>query len=88
LARQASTGGWSVRETERRAKQTDQATPAPSKRAKSNPELDEAAINAQEALASALGRDVRVQVLSKGFRVQFDVQTTDEALLLAQSLGS
>jgi ParB family transcriptional regulator, chromosome partitioning protein len=88
LARQASSGGWTVRETERRAKQTGQTTQTPPKRAKSNPELDEAATNAQEALASALGRDVRVQVLSKGFRVQFEVQSTDEAMSLAQSLTS
>ena len=73
LARRAAAAGWSVRETERRAKDA-----AP--RAKVVPHPDQEAIltGAEEELEKALGRGVKVKAASKGIRAELSFDSIDE----------
>ncbi len=84
LGRQAVAGGWSVRETERRAKGEGGG------RARKPRELhpdEEAAIGkAEDALERALGHDVRVSSGARGLTAQIRFEDLDEVLALAKSL--
>ncbi len=81
LARHAAAAGWSVRETERRAKNA-----AP--RAKVVPHPDQEAIltGAEEALERALGRGVKVKAASKGIRAELSFDSIDELRDFARDL--
>jgi ParB family chromosome partitioning protein len=88
LARDARDGGWSVRETERRARE---ASPAPSgPRARRtvtvHPDLQEALGAAEDALSAALGRRVRVRAHGEGCRVAFELETPREGVELAEHI--
>src|SRR5436189_3766460 len=67
LAREAAARGWSVRETERRAKRADAG-----KRPKVVPHPDQQAAlaRAEEALETALGTGVRVRSARRGIRAE------------------
>ena len=86
LAREARDSGWSVRETERRAKAA-QAGGAGEGRGRSqvviHPDLAELLRVAEEALSEALGRDVRVRSKGGRAKVEFELEDAREAVELA-----
>ena len=87
LAREAVAGGWSVRETERRAK-AGGAEPRRSRGTSVHPDEEAAIGKAEDALERALGRDVRVSLpgpRADAPRSSFD--DLDELLALAQALS-
>ena len=84
LARDAVRGGWSVRETEQRAK--GEGGTAPRKPRKRHPDEEAAIGRAEDALEQALGRDVRVSAGSSGLTVRIKFEDLDELLALAGSI--
>jgi ParB family transcriptional regulator, chromosome partitioning protein len=84
LAREAARRGWSVRETERRAKRAA----APPRREKVTPHPDQQAAldRAEDALGGALGREVRVTAARRGLRAEVHFDDLDELLGLASSI--
>jgi ParB family transcriptional regulator, chromosome partitioning protein len=85
LARDAVAGGWSVRETERRAKQAE-ATPATAK-VLPHPDHEAAMLRAEEALEEAFGHGVRVRSTKKGLRAELYFDEVGELLEFARSIG-
>ena len=85
LAREAVRGGWSVRETERRAKQGG-GDPQPSATVTPHPDQEAALAKAEDALERALGCDVKVAVARRGLRAELRFEDLDELLALAASL--
>src|SRR5215208_7638905 len=90
LARDAAAHGWSVRQTEARARAaaggadaeiTARRGPEP------HPDQVEAAERLGEAFGRALGADVRVTPRAQGYRVQLAFDSLDEALEAAERLG-
>jgi ParB family chromosome partitioning protein len=86
LARDAVRGGWSVRETENRAKLAGQP-----KKGKGGPQLapEEAAAfrSAADKLEAALGHEVKVRPRGEGIAVEIRLEGLDQALDLAGSLS-
>ncbi len=84
LARDAAAAGWSVRETERRAKLAE-SPPAPAAR----PDADEAAalLGAEEALEEAFGHGVRVRSKRDGIRAELRFDDISELLAFARDIG-
>jgi ParB family transcriptional regulator, chromosome partitioning protein len=91
LARDAAAHGWSVRQTEIRARaaagRDDGEISAGRIQRAPHPDQVEAAERIGEAFGRALGADVRVTPRAQGYRVQFAFDTLDEALEAAQRLG-
>jgi ParB family transcriptional regulator, chromosome partitioning protein len=89
LARDAAAAGWSVRETENRAKLASQpgerGSSRPSRRA-TDPELREALGNAEEELESALGHAAKVGVRGPQILAEIRFEDLDELLALARRL--
>ena len=81
LANQAARAGWSVRETERRAKDSPPA-------AKVLPHPDQEAMlsRAEDALEQALGQGVRVSSAKQGLRAELRFDDLDSLLNLAAAL--
>jgi ParB family chromosome partitioning protein len=89
LARAAAEQGWSVRETEARARET--AAPpeaAPKPRRTIHPDQQAAAERLQDAFSRALGSEVRVAPRREGYTVTLAVESLDEAEALAERLGA
>src|SRR4051794_6342315 len=87
LAREARTEAWSVRETERQARELVDAPRRPERGALViHPDLEDAIGAAEDALAAALGHEVRIKPRSSGFRVEFEVEHPREAVELAERL--
>ncbi|MEX2107977.1 MAG: ParB/RepB/Spo0J family partition protein [Solirubrobacterales bacterium] len=85
LARAAAKGGWSVRETEKRAKLAGQ--PKKGDRAqKGNAEEDAAMQAAADRFEAALGHEVKVRPKGKSIAVEIRFEDLDEALDLARSI--
>jgi ParB family chromosome partitioning protein len=84
LAREAAARGWSVRETERRAK-----TAGAGKRAKvvPHPDQEAAMVRAEEALEEALGTGVRVRPTRRGIRAELHFEDLDQLLAFARERG-
>ncbi len=82
LARRAASQGWSVRETERHAKQ-DGATV----RAKvvPHPDQEAALVRAEEALEEALGTGIRVRAVRRGIRAELHFDDLEDLLAFARS---
>ncbi|TMK62374.1 MAG: ParB/RepB/Spo0J family partition protein, partial [Actinobacteria bacterium] len=82
LARSARDRGWSVRETERRARQAQgRFTPRESgDPIVIHPDLADAIGAAEDALSAALGREVKVRPRRGGYRVEVDVDDPREAI--------
>jgi ParB family chromosome partitioning protein len=80
LAKAAAANGWSVRETERRAKTGE--TPA-ARRPEPHPDQIEALREAEEQLESALGTGVVVKAARKGIRAELHFEDLDELLEFA-----
>ncbi len=89
LATDARDHGWSVRETERRAKAL-LAGGATRRRGELfvHPDLADALAAAQDTLSVALGRPVTVRPRGDGCRVEMDFETTADAVELAERLMS
>jgi ParB family chromosome partitioning protein len=91
LARDAGTHGWSVRQTEARARAAagrEEGEIAVSRIDRlPHPDQVEAAERLGEAFGRALGADVRVTPKANGYRVQFAFESLDEALEAAERLG-
>ena len=89
LARQAVAGGWSVRETERRARETDAGDPAAGVEPHPlaiHPDLSEGIAAAEDTLSAALGRDVHVRARGQRFQVNFLVDDPAQAIDLAERI--
>jgi ParB family chromosome partitioning protein len=87
LAREARLAGWSVRETERRAREAEAEPQQPRRRRASvvvHPDLEEAIAAAEDALSAALGREVKVRPKGDSFRVEFELDDPREALEVAE----
>ncbi|MFN8111925.1 MAG: ParB/RepB/Spo0J family partition protein [Solirubrobacterales bacterium] len=84
LARQAVADGWSVRETERRAKGEGGATAR--KPRELHPDEEAAIGKAEDALERALGHDVRVRSGTSGLTAQIRFTDLDEVLALTKAL--
>jgi ParB family transcriptional regulator, chromosome partitioning protein len=82
LAREAAARGWSVRETERRAKEV-----GGKRRPKTIPHPDQEAalVRAEEALEEALGTGVRVRSGQRGLRAELHFDDLDDLLAFARS---
>ena len=87
LAFDARDAGWSVRETERRAREAETGEEEPRRpRTVIHPDLEEALGAAEDALSAAFGRPVRVRARGEGCRVELDFETPAEAIQLAEKL--
>jgi ParB family chromosome partitioning protein len=86
LARQAAEAGWTVRETERRAREAGKPAQAPA-RPPVHPDQEAAAAQIADAFSAALGTEVRVAPQGDGYRLQLGFASLDDALALARRLG-
>jgi ParB family transcriptional regulator, chromosome partitioning protein len=84
LALAARDGGWSVRETERRARGEDSAAGKP--KAVIHPDLAEALAAAEDALSAALGREVKVRPRGDGCRAEIELDDPAEGVALAEQI--
>jgi ParB family chromosome partitioning protein len=86
LAQQAAEQGWSVRETERRAKGTAEAKPKG--KVLPHPDQEAALQRAEDALERALGTGVKVTAARRGIKVELHFDDLDELLGYARERGS
>ena len=87
LATAARDAGWSVRETEARARKAQHGTPrAERSEVVLHPDLEEALGAAEEALSGALGRPVKVRARGERCRAELEFETPAEAVQLARRL--
>src|SRR3954470_5993158 len=88
LARDARAEGWSVRETERQARELAEGPQLrrDPRRVVLHPDLEDALGAAEDALAAALGHEVRIRPRAAGFRVEFEVEHPREGVELAERL--
>ncbi len=91
LARQAASSSWSVRELETRARAAGSASTAPRRSAsptaaKSGADQQAAIEEISDALGQALGADVIVRAVGRGFRACVTFESLDDALELAARL--
>jgi ParB family chromosome partitioning protein len=82
LAREAAAGGWSVRETERRARGGGRRPPA---KVTPHPDQHAALERAAEELERALGHEVEVRLTRSGLRAELRFADLDEALAFARA---
>ncbi len=91
LAREAAAKGWSVRQTEDRARRAagreDGEIAVRRGAGIPHPDQIEAAVLLGEAYRRALGADVRVTPNASGYRVQLAFDSLEEALEVAERLG-
>jgi ParB family chromosome partitioning protein len=85
LARRAAKDGWSVRETERRAKAAGE--PAKSKSKGASADEKAAMIEAEDALGEALGADVKVRAAGKGIKAELRFSDMAELKALAKRIS-
>ncbi len=85
LARAAVDGGWSVRETERRAKGEGPAGPAAGR--ERHPDEEAAIGRATDELERALGHEVRMSSGARGLTARISFADLDEVLALARAIG-
>jgi ParB family transcriptional regulator, chromosome partitioning protein len=82
LARRAAAEGWSVRETERRAKAQTKAGAT----VVLHPDQEAALTRAEEELERALGTGIRVRSARKGIRAELHFDDLDELLAFARQV--
>jgi ParB family transcriptional regulator, chromosome partitioning protein len=85
LALAARDEGWSVRETERRAREAGEPRIAPEP-VVLHPDLAEALGAAEDALTAALGHEAKARPRGGGCRIQLDFDSPAEAVELAEKL--
>jgi ParB family transcriptional regulator, chromosome partitioning protein len=90
LALDARDNGWSVRETERQAREAEgQPEPEPKRFIREvHPDLAEALAAAEDTLVAAFGRPVKVRPRGDGCRVEVEFDTPGEAVELAERILS
>jgi ParB family chromosome partitioning protein len=93
LGRAAASGGWSVRVTERRAREANAGGEEPARtrisgpRKRAHPDQEQAAQEIAEALQGALGVDVEVlPARDGGYRAEISFASPGQAFALAQRL--
>jgi ParB family chromosome partitioning protein len=88
LARDAASGGWSVRELEARARGDRPPARAIRHRAAPalHPDQEDAIVQISDSLGSALGRDVEITATAAGYRAHLTFDSLDDALGLARRL--
>ena len=90
LARAAAQGEWSVRELESRARAAGSvATKRPHRigqRRDVHPDQQASAEQISDTLESVLGREIQVVPARRGFRVQLEIDSVEDALELARRL--
>jgi ParB family chromosome partitioning protein len=87
LAREAVAAGWSVKETEKRAKAEQHrldGAGAPSRPRAVPADLVDAMAAAADALTAATGHDVRVKATASGVRAEISFENPAEAISLAE----
>jgi ParB family transcriptional regulator, chromosome partitioning protein len=82
----ARDGAWSVRETERRAREKGQAEPERPRPRVVHPDLADALAAAEDALSVALGREVRARAKGDRCVVEVEFSTPAEAIETARSI--
>ena len=88
LARAAADEGWTVRETENRAREAAHPPEvAPKPQRVLHPDQEAAATQLGDAFGRALGRDVKVTPSGTGYRVAMTFESLDEAEDLAKRLS-
>ena len=87
LARAAARGGWSVRETENRAKLAGQPRKKDGSRTRLSAEEAAAIRDAADELEAAFGQEVRVRPRGEGVAVEIRFGDLEEALALARELS-
>ena len=88
LALDARDGAWSVRETERRAREAEQGEPEPRGPRVVHPDLAEALAAAEDAMAAALGHEVKARARGGRCVIELEFERPAEAVELARSLLS
>jgi ParB family transcriptional regulator, chromosome partitioning protein len=86
LALDARDGAWSVRETERRAREAEQGEPAPARPRAVHPDLAQALAAAEDTLAAALGRRVKARARGERCVIELEFEHPGEAVELAESI--
>jgi ParB family chromosome partitioning protein len=90
LAREARDGAWSVRETERRAREAQHVRPDEAGRAPGarplHPDLEQALAAAEDALSAALGQEVTMRARGSGCRARIDFESPGQAIALAERI--
>ena len=84
LALEARDTGWSVRETESRARGAETGEARKRARVIVHPDLDEALAAAEDALSAALGRDVRARARGERCVVEIPFDNPAEAVAMAE----
>jgi len=87
LARDAAHAGWSVRETENRAKLASQPKKRNGSKGRLSAEEQQAIQGVSDELESALGHEVRLRPKGKGLALEIQLDDLEEALALARQLG-
>jgi ParB family transcriptional regulator, chromosome partitioning protein len=87
LARDAASGGWSVRETENRVKLASQPKKRGGSTGRMSAEEAEALRDAADRLESALGHEVKVRAKGEDVAVEIRFGDLDEVLALARRLA-
>jgi ParB family chromosome partitioning protein len=87
LARDAASAGWSVRETENRAKLAGQPKKKSSSTPGLAPEEAEALRDAADKLESAIGHEVKLRPRGGGIALEIRLEDLDAALALARGLS-
>ena len=88
LALEARDGAWSVRETERHAREAEgQPEPEPKRFTRElHPDLVEALAAAEDMLSAAFGQPVRVRARGDGCRAELSFDSPAEAVALAERM--
>jgi ParB family chromosome partitioning protein len=86
LARSARDGAWSVRETERRAREAEHPQPPKAAPKVIDADLADALAAAEDTLSAALGRDVRARARGDRCVVEIEFDRPAEAVELARSM--
>jgi ParB family chromosome partitioning protein len=87
LADDARENGWSVRETERRAREAETAEPERTRgKPEIHPDLADALAAAEDTLTAALGQPVKVKPSRDGCKAELEFETPAEAVHLAEKL--
>jgi ParB family transcriptional regulator, chromosome partitioning protein len=86
LALEARDAAWSVRETERRAREAERQPEPETKRFRReiHPDLAEALAAAEDTLSAAFGQPVKVRPRGDGCRVELDFEKPADAVALAE----